>query len=59
MLKAQQVHANAKQALADARSAGTMTLQMITNEQKAEGAVLDLEIEISDLRTKIERMQGF
>ena len=31
LLKAQQVHANAKQALANARSAGTMTLQMITS----------------------------
>jgi hypothetical protein len=59
LLKAQQVHANAKQALADARSAGTMTLQMITDEQKADGAVIDLEVEISDLRTKIERIQGF
>ena len=59
LLKAQQVHANAKQALANARSAGTMTLQMITDEQKADGAVIDLEVEISDLRTKIERMQGF
>lgn len=59
LLKAQQVHANAKQALADARSAGTMTLQVITDEQKADGAVVDLEIEIGDLRIEIERMQGF
>ena len=59
LLKAQQVHVNAKQALENARSAGTMTLQVITDEQKADGAVADLEIEIGDLRIEIERMQGF
>lgn len=59
LLKARQVHENAKQALANAQRAGTMGMQVISDEQRASNAVLDLELEVGDLKAEIERMQGF
>ena len=53
LLIAKQNLVRAKQAVADARQQGTLTYELMQDEQKVDGHVLDLEIKISDLKYEL------